>query len=435
MQMNLRRYDDRDVLQYLHACVQRSIPVVTMPKRLRGFFAETSPAVVRILAHSLLFGLAASVSDVLFNFYLDSLGYGNEVAGQMNSIFRAAGVVFGIPMGLLIDRRGARRVLMFSILAYAAGWIAVLGWQDIAIIRLFYFLVGAANIATYTAIIPLLSSVIEPKQRATFFGINAGATVAVGFVGSLLGGALPALLAPLLQVGATDVLAYRSALLSVSIIGFIAIVPLFGLGAAVTKQQATMVAPVNSDAPKLPFTRLLVYASQAFLLGVGGGMVVPFQNLFFRQQFNLPDAQVGLILAISAFVMGFGSIIGGPISHKIGLRNAAAWTRMLAAPTLLLMLVPNLWVSAGAYYVSRLVIGITFPLADALVMQSVPPHQRGTSTSLTSMLWSMGWSLAALGSGYIQSHSGFEWVMIASGIAYLLGAASFYVIPFKDDGH
>jgi len=163
--------------------------------------------------------------------------------------------------------------------------------------------------------------------------------------------------------------------------------------------------------------------------------VVRFQNLFFRQQFNLPDAQVGLILAISAFAMGFGSLIGGPLSKKFGLRNAAAWTRFLAAPTLLLMLVPNLYVAAAAYYVSRLVIGVTFPLADALVMQSVPAHQRGTSTSLTSMLWSLGWAAAALASGYIQSASGFYWVMIASAVAYVVSALSFYVIPFKDAGH
>ena len=133
--------------------------------------------------------------------------------------------------------------------------------------------------------------------------------------------------------------------------------------------------------------------------------------------------------------MGLGSFIGGPLAKRFGLRRAAAWTRFLAAPTLLLMLVPNLWVSAAAYYASRLVIGITFPLADALVMQSVPAEQRGTSTSLTSMLWSFGWSAAALMSGYMQLDSGFYWVFIASGIAYVVSGLSFYLIPFKDDGH
>ncbi|MFM2309675.1 MAG: hypothetical protein RLY87_1797 [Chloroflexota bacterium] len=406
-----------------------------VPKRVTALFADFSPVVFRILIHSLLFGFAASISDVLFNFYLDSLGYGNEVAGQMNSIFRAAGVIFGIPVGMLIDKKGARRVLMFSITAYGAGWLALLSSTDIRVIAPVYFLVGAANIATYTAIIPLLSSVIEAKQRASFFGINAGATVAVGFVGSLLGGALPSLIAPFVGVGATDQLAYRLALISVSLIGFLAIIPLLGFSAAATKHHAAGHAPAASTGHKLPFMRLVLFASQGFLLGLGGGMVVPFQNLFFREQFGLPDAQVGLILAISAFAMGFGSFIGGPLAKRFGLRNAAAWTRFLAAPTLLLMLFPNLYVSAAAYYISRLVIGVTFPLADALVMQSVPVEQRGTSTSLSSMLWSFGWSAAALMSGYIQRDNGFYWVFIASGIAYVISGLSFYLIPFKDDGH
>ena len=406
-----------------------------VPKRFTALFADFSPVVFRILIHSLLFGFAASISDVLFNFYLDSLGYGNEVAGQMNSIFRAAGVIFGIPVGMLIDKRGARKVLMFSIIAYGASWLAVLSSTDIRVIAPVYFLVGAANIATYTAIIPLLSSVIEPKQRASFFGINAGATIAVGFIGSLLGGALPSLIAPFVGVSATDQLAYRLALVSVSVIGFLAILPLLGFSAAAIKHHAAGQAAPASSGHKLPFMRLVLFASQGFLLGLGGGMVVPFQNLFFREQFNLPDAQVGLILAISAFAMGFGSVIGGPLARRFGLRNAAAWTRLLAAPTLLLMLVPNLWVSAAAYYASRLVIGVTFPLADALVMQSVPIEQRGTATSLSSMLWSFGWSAAALISGYVQLDSGFYWVFIASGIAYIASGLSFYLIPFKDDGH
>jgi len=404
--------------------------------RVATFFRESSPAVVRILAHSLLFGLAASVSDVLFNFYLHSLGYGNEVAGQMNSLFRIAGFVFGIPLGMLIDRRGALRILFFGISIYAVGWALLLTWSDIRIIAPVYFLIGAANIATYTAIIPLLSSVIEPQQRATLFGINAGATVAVGFVGSLFGGALPGLVAPLLNVSATDSLAYRVALFSVTIIGLIAIVPLLGVHAAVTKQQSDgRLAVSTADQTAIPFLRIMGFASQSLLLGVAGGLVVPFQNLFYRQQFQLDDATVGMVLALSAFAMGFGSTIGGMMAKRFGLRRATALSRLLSAPTLLLMLVPSLWVSCLAYFLSRIMVGITFPLADALVMQSVPIKQRGTSTSLSSMLWSLGWAGTAYLSGFIQRDYGFYWVFIASATAYAVNAAMFYLIPFKDEGH
>ncbi|NBU64097.1 MAG: MFS transporter [Chloroflexia bacterium] len=354
----------------------------------------------------------------------------------MNSLFRIAGFVFGIPLGMLIDRRGALRILFFGISIYAVGWALLLTWSDIRIIAPVYFLIGAANIATYTAIIPLLSSVIEPQQRATLFGINAGATVAVGFVGSLFGGALPGLVAPLLNVSATDSLAYRVALFSVTIIGLIAIVPLLGVHAAVTKQQSDgRLAVSTADQTAIPFLRIMGFASQSLLLGVAGGLVVPFQNLFYRQQFQLDDATVGMVLALSAFAMGFGSTIGGMMAKRFGLRRATALSRLLSAPTLLLMLVPSLWVSCLAYFLSRIMVGITFPLADALVMQSVPIKQRGTSTSLSSMLWSLGWAGTAYLSGFIQRDYGFYWVFIASATAYAVNAAMFYLIPFKDEGH
>ncbi|MFN5927618.1 MAG: hypothetical protein ACK45X_05855, partial [Roseiflexaceae bacterium] len=74
--------------------------------RLATFFRDTSPVVLRIMLISVFFGLSASISDVLFNFYLESLGFGNDTAGQMNSVFRMAGFVFGVPLGLLMDRTG-----------------------------------------------------------------------------------------------------------------------------------------------------------------------------------------------------------------------------------------------------------------------------------------------------------------------------------------
>lgn len=403
-------------------------------KRSTAFLRETSPAVLRIMAISMLFGLAASVSDVLFNFYLGSLGYGNEYAGQMNSIFRIAGFVFGIPLGMLIDRKGAMRVLVGGMVCYSLGWGLLLTWGDIRFIGAMYFLIGAANIATYTSVIPLLSSIIEPQQRATFFGVNAGATVMVGFVGSLFGGALPALIAPLLQVGATDVLAYRVALLSVSIIGLLGLFPLLGMHAAVTKQQNAGQNHVDTqDVQPVPFTRILLFTSQSFMLGIAGGFVVPFMNLFYRQHFTLPDATVGMILAISAFAMGFGSTVGGALSKRLGLLRATALTRLLSAPTLLLMLVPSVWASAGAYFISRVMVGVTFPLADALVMQSVPAKQRGTSASVSSMVWSLGWATTAYFSGRLQETYGFVWVFAASAAAYVIGAGLFYVIPFRVD--
>jgi MFS family permease len=138
------------------------------------------------------------------------------------------------------------------------------------------------------------------------------------------------------------------------------------------------------------------------LLGIGGGAILPFQNLFFRQQFGLGDAAVGAVLAWSALGMGLGAVMGGPISARMGLRRAAGLLRIGAAPAMLLMLTPALFPTAMGFFLRGMFVASSYPLNDALVMQATPMRQRGAAMSLTSVLWSLGWALASVASGWAQ---------------------------------
>ena len=96
--------------------------MIAIRSHWRLFTAGTSPAVYRILLHVMLLGFSVSIADLLFNFYLQSLGYDNVIAGQLQSSFRMAGVVLGIPIGMLVDRISARRMLNIGILTYSICW-------------------------------------------------------------------------------------------------------------------------------------------------------------------------------------------------------------------------------------------------------------------------------------------------------------------------
>ncbi|HEU5088598.1 MAG TPA: hypothetical protein VFT99_14180 [Roseiflexaceae bacterium] len=89
--------------------------MLTIRLRAHHAFSQLTPPIRRILLHSLLLGLAMNVADLLFNFYLVSLGYGSEIAGLLSTVYRAAGVVAGVPMGMLIDRFGSQRALQLGV--------------------------------------------------------------------------------------------------------------------------------------------------------------------------------------------------------------------------------------------------------------------------------------------------------------------------------
>ena len=397
-----------------------------VPARVRLVLGRISPPVWRILLHSSLFGLAGSVADLLFNFYLVSLGYGADIAGLLSTVNRVAGVVLGLPIGLLIDRIGARRSLLIGVVCYSGGWALALLSGALWALALTQFLVGTAQILALTSVVPLMTGVTRSSDRATVFGLNASAAMMIGLLGSLAGGLLPALAAGLLAIGPQDVMAYRLALTTVVVIALTAVLPVLrGVPEHSRDEVATSAEPVQA---RLSPRRLLAFALPALLLGVGSGAILPFQNLYFRQQFGLSDAAVGAVLAATALVMGLGAVIGVPISTRLGLQRAAAMLRVGAVPAILLMLIPALLPATLGFCLRGLFVAASFPLNDALVMHVTPARQRGAAMSLTSVLWSLGWAGAAIVSGWAQLRWGFGPVIVVAAVAYALSSLAIRAI-------
>lgn len=147
----------------------------------------------------------------------------------------------------------------------------------------------------------------------------------IGPVGSVIAGLLPALFARTIGAGPRDVGAYRLALaVSVGLAALALLPVLRPFPAPVHAPRAA-----NDLAPQhtLPFRTLLRFAWASLLFGVAGGSIMPFQNLFFRMQFGLSDATVGVVLAGSALGLGVGGLLGMPISRRM----RAATRRGLAA--------------------------------------------------------------------------------------------------------
>jgi len=400
--------------------------VLFVPARARLALARISAPVRRILLHSSLFGLAASVADLLFNFYLVSLGYDAGAAGLLSTVNRMAGVALGLPIGLLIDRIGARRSLIIGVVCYSGGWALALLSGALWALAATQFLVGAALVLALTAVVPLMTGVTSSHDRATVFGLNASAALMVGLLGSAVGGLLPALAARLLGVGPQDVAAYRLALTSVVVIGLAAALPVLrGVPEHSRDEAATSAEPLQA---RLSSRRLLGFALPALLLGVGSGAILPFQNLFFREQFGLSDAAVGAVLATTALVMGLGAVIGAPVSARLGLQRAAATLRIGAVPAVLLMLVPALLPATFGFCLRGLFVAASFPLNDALVMHVTPARQRGAAMSLTSVLWSLGWAGAAVVSGWAQLRWGFGPAIVVAAVAYALSSLAIRAI-------
>ncbi|ACL23693.1 MFS transporter [Chloroflexus aggregans] len=388
---------------------------------LRVSILKIPAAVWRILAHSFIYGFALSIADILFNFYLVSQGYTINDVGLLSMVSRAAGMVMGLPIGWLIDRFGSQRAMIGGVIGYALGWAALLQAPALPWLIAAQFVVGACYLLAATAVTPLLALVTTEELRPLVFGMNASATLIVGLLGSAVGGVLPMGAALMMAVEPQSTVAYRVALTTVIGLSIVALWPvLVQLPAVAERRAAGEEESVGSR--RLSWFMLLWMALPSFLLGVGGGAILPFQNLFFRDQFGLSDAGVGLTLSLASLGAGVGALLGAPVVRRIGLQRGAALLRLGATPAMLLMLTPWLPLAIIGFFARGFFIAASYPMNDALVMGATPTTQRGLAMSLMSLLWAGGWAISAVIWGWVTPIFGYGPQIVAAALAYALSA-------------
>ncbi len=384
-----------------------------------------------VLLHAVLFGLGISFFDVLFNFYLVSRGFGTELAGILSTTMRVAGLVVGIPVGMLVDRYGSRRSLAVAMLLYAT----TLTWQlyapSVMWIIVTQFLNGCCMAMAMTSIMPLLTSTTTDEgQRGFIFGLNE-ASISLGLVGGIIAGWMPSVLAPLMHVDAQSLPAYRTAMLIGVGLFYLSIVPILFVRVTEHHEGHERDAEANAGTPQLR-RHFLLYGLPNLLMGLGGGAIIPFQSLLLRNQFGLPDHSVGIVISFAELAIGGGAFLSGHYLAKKRLRLWVAVLRAMAGPGVLLILAPWQFLSIIGYLWRAFSLGMAVTLSDLQIMRFVKPKQRGVAMSMITIMWSAGWGSASLLSGFVQPVYGFAPLVWFAGAAYISAGIAAWRI-FRDE--
>lgn len=400
-----------------------------MIERLRLPAVLTHPIVLRLYAFTMIVGFLNGIPDVVFNFYLIALGYGSDVSGQMAGLVRMSGFVFGIPIGIAVDRWGSIRTMQAGALANIIVWSVLVFAPNLLFIQIAYFCSGTFFSIATVAAITALSAIGSTTDRAQLVGMNFTIITVMGFVGSLVAGFLPGWFGPLWGVAATDVLAYRGTLAVLIIASAAALLPLIGVAAQSVQFHADRGVHGETEV-SVPLMNVVALTIGYFVVGCAGGILHPFLNVYLRELYALPDGSIGIIVAVFTLLMGIGGVLGGQLVHRFGVRPVVVVAGVLCMPFCLGLISSQLLIAVGGYFVLCLLIGMVFPYMDMLLFQAVATRQRGVAKSISTMSWSLGWAIAAYGSGIIQRTGNWDVLIVISAVGYALCGIVFGVIPF-----
>ena len=390
--------------------------------RVRAFTVNA-----RLFLLSLLFfGVAGGISQLLFNFYVLSLGYNETMIGNLVTTRSITSLIAALPMGYLVDRIGGRNAFLFGYIGYGVSMGVMLLFPSVTTFIAMNVLQGVAQSLSGVASGPFLMENSGPKERTYLFSISSGLSMTANSIGGWLGGYLPGWMAGSIAVSAVSSQAYGRSLWVMAILSLASTVPVILMRSRrrSTSQLSTF-APVSFVRKNPGLLGKLILPG--LVISIGAGMVMPFMNVFFRNVHSQSDSAIGVIFAWGSLAMGIGLVAAPALAERFGKIQVVTATQALSIPFLALLgFAPWFGVSVAAYYIRLTLMNMSGPIFSTFTMEQVDPESRGMIASLSSMAGNFGWAFSPTISGLLQVRSGFKWPFTITLISYVIAISMYY---------
>lgn len=381
-------------------------------KRLRAFSAPAK----RFLLANVLVSLGSSLFSLFFNIFVLKLGHRQDFIGLLAAIPPLAVALCSVPAGVLGDRVGHRRALLWGGILVALGMLGAVVFAEPLVLIASMVLTGMGSALWQVVSAPFMVEESREHERAHLFSVQFALMTASGFFGSLLGGALAPLFAQMTGTSSQNALVYQMTLTVAVVLALLGLLPLLGLPRVSVQHVERRSLRARLDTPYELLLKLLL---PNLLLGLGAGLFIPFLNLFFKLHFGVSDGTLGVLFAGGALTMAFASLIAPPLAHRIGKVSAMVWTQALSIPFLIAMgFVPVLEVAIASFLIRGALMPMSAPIYSLFLMDQVSPQDRATVNGWATLGWNFCFAVSAWLSGHLQVSWGFPAIFVVVCLIY-----------------
>jgi MFS family permease len=346
------------------------------------------------------------VIPLLMPFLKERLGVGFLELGFALTVFAVVSGLTQAPMGSLVDRLGARRILMAGLCLGGAAFAAIGMVQSYPALIVCAAVAGLANSVYHPADYSLLSAHMDGKRMGRAFSVHTFA----GF----LGGAM----APVVILFLISKLEVAGALLIAGAIGplvalLVATLPAdrkLGTGAGEGKGASGSLRSVATPA-------ILALMLFFVLLALSNGGIASFSVVASMQAYGVSFATANVALTAFLGLGALGVLAGGYLADRTdrhGQVAALAFTvnagliAIVAAtplPTVLFV---------GVLGLAGFLGGLIAPSRDMLVRKAAPPGAAGRAFGIVSTGFNIGGIVGPLLYGALMDHGLPRWVFAVS---------------------
>jgi predicted MFS family arabinose efflux permease len=282
--------------------------------------------------------------------------------------------------------------------------------------------------------VPFLAGATRPAERNHAFSMQAATRSLFAFVGSLVGGVLPAFWARLLDLTVDRPEPYRYPLLLACLL-LAPVVPL--LLATRRNAAAQQREPLQGDArghqngllqpdAAIPVGLIALLSLVVFLRCAARGTVNAFANIYLDAGLGVPTAQIGVLNAMGQLAAVPSALSMPWLAARWGQQRTVVWGTLGMALILLPLATIRHWMAAGLSFVGiTLLTSITSPAITVYAQEVVAPTWRAATSGSTNMAAGLGFASAAAMGGYVVSSLGYQSIFWLGAAMAAFGAVLF----------
>lgn len=357
----------------------------------------------------------------LFPLIQPELGVSYAALGFLLTLFAGTTGAFQVVAGFLVDRLGARVLLVGGLLLSALGMGAIglvdTYWAMAALI----VVAGMGNSVFHPADYVILNASVPASRLGRAFSVHTF-TGNVGFAA-----------APPTMIFLTALFGWRAALMIAAALALVVVAFVMAFGHVLHERSMRKKIATESPAGAKTGWRLLLSPPMAAMFGFftvtalasSGMQSFLVTALVATHGIELGAANIiltGLLIAAAA-----GVLVGGQIADRTARHGPVVSAALIAAAALALLagLMPlPATVLLVVFVAIGLLQGSTRPSRDIMVRQITPERDVGKVFAFVSTGLNVGGAIAPFAFGLILDHGNPSWIFWALGAFFVLGIAT-----------
>jgi len=367
---------------------------------------------------SIVFGLI--FADISY-FLTIVQGLSADFVGIVISTMGISVFIASIFLGIVADVYGRKKMLVIGNVRASITLVFLALTTDPILLIAASILEGISEAAVWSSSSALLADKARNEQRNSvfsFYGFIQNIAFAVGSF------AIPAVL--IFEIfGFSNKQSHLLLYSLISILG--AISTLILLKVSESKKLKTPQAGKMSLLPSKSKNVLLKYTLTGAVLAFGAGLVVPLMTLWFNLQYGISDIISGPILAISSILIGLATLTAPYLAKKFGLVKAIVITQ--ATSTLFLFgipLSPNYALAGLLYSLRALLMNMSGPLSQSMIMGLVAEDERGAASGISNASWRLPNALSTFIGAWLMGLGFLVEPFFITGLFYIISIILFW---------